>query len=150
MNELKKTLNKKPVGQTVPDSLDGKVTPETVLERFRECYQELFKSAGSEDAMTGIKAKLEQMIDASSAKEVEKVTGHVVKLACSKMKPGKGDVTEAYSSDVFLHAPDYLFELLAAVFRSYLTHGTVTLQILSCDFLQLLKGGLKSPGKFDS
>ena len=150
MNELKKTLNKKPVGQTVTDSRDGKVTPETVLERFRECYQELFNSAGSEDAMTGIKAKLEQMIDASSAKEVEKVTGHVVKLAFSKIKQGKGDVTEAYSSDVFLHAPDYLFELLAAVFRSYLTHGTVTLQILSCAFLPLFKGGLKSPGKFDS
>ena len=60
------------------------------------------------------------------------------------------DVTEAYSSDVFLHAPDHLFELLAAVFRSYLTHGTVTLQILSCAFLPLFKGGLKSPNKFDS
>jgi hypothetical protein len=68
----------------------------------------------------------------------------------SSKPAGKIDVTEAYSSDVFLHAPDYLFELLAAVFRSYLTHGTVTLQILSCAFLPLFKGGLKSPDKFDS
>ena len=52
--------------------------------------------------------------------------------------------------DAFLHAPDYLFEILASVFRSYLSHGTVTLQVLSCAFLPLFKGGLKSPEKFDS
>jgi hypothetical protein len=78
------------------------------------------------------------------------VTGDIVKQACSRMKPGKIDVTEAYTSDVFLHAPDYLFELLAAVFRSFLTHGTITLQVLSCAFLPLFKGGLRSPDKFDS
>ena len=66
------------------------------------------------------------------------------------MRPGKTDVTDAYSSDAFLHAPDYLFHLLSSVFRSYLTHGTLTLQILSCAFLPLFKGGLKSPDKFDS
>ena len=150
MKELKRTLDKKSMAQTIPDSLDGKVTPDTVLERFRECYQDLFNSAGTQDAMTGIKAKLAQLIDASSATEVEKVTADIVKQACGRMKPGKMDVTEAFTSDVFLHAPDYLFELLAAVFRSFLTHGTVTLQVLSCAFLPLFKGGLKSPDKFDS
>ena len=93
---------------------------------------------------------LEQLIDENSVIEVEKVTAKVVKQACCRMKPGKVDVTEAFSSDVFLHAPDHLFELLAAVFRSYLSHGTVTLQVLSCAFLPLFKGGLKSPEKFDS
>ena len=66
------------------------------------------------------------------------------------MKPGKVDVTGAYSSDVFLNAPDVLFDLLASVFRSYLVHGTVTLQILCCAFLPLFKGGLKNPESFDS
>ena len=98
MKELKNTLNRKSYGQTVPDSLDGKVTPEAVLERFRECYQDLFNSAGTQDAMTAIKAKLTELIDARSVKEVEKVTGNIVKQACSKMKAGKNDVTEAYSS----------------------------------------------------
>ena len=66
------------------------------------------------------------------------------------MLPGKTDVTEAYTSDVLLNAPDILFDHLAAVFRSYLVHGTVSLQILSCAFLPLFKGGLKSPAVFDS
>ena len=153
MEEMKKTLNKKVNGQSVPECLDGKVTHNDILERFKECYEELYNSAGSEDAMITIKLKLEQLIKEStdsSANEAEKVTGQVVKEACSRMLPGKQDVTGVYSSDVFLHAPDSLFDHLAAVFRSYLVHGTVTLQILCCAFLPLFKGGLKNPEVFDS
>ena len=51
LKELKKTTGKKSMAQTVPDSLDGKVTPDTVLDRFRECYKDLFNSANTEDAM---------------------------------------------------------------------------------------------------
>ena len=40
--------------------------------------------------------------------------------------------------------------MLAGVFRSFLTHGSVTPHILSCAFLPLYKGGMKNPGKFDS
>ena len=153
MEEMKKTLNKKVDGQSVPECLDGKVTHNDILERFKECYEELYNSAGSEDAMITIKLKLGQLIKEStdsSANETEKLTGQVVKEACSRMLPGKQDVTGVYSSDVFLHAPDSLFDHLAAVFRSYLVHGTVTLQILCCAFLPLFKGGLKNPEVFDS
>ena len=150
MQELKKSLDRKCMPQTIPDSLDGQVSHDSILERFKECYQTLFNSAETVEAMVNIKYKLKQLINVNSAREVEKVTADIVKQACCRMKPGKTDVTEAYSSDVFLHAPDHLFELLAQVFRSYLTHGTVTLQILSCASLSLFKGGLKSPDKFDS
>ena len=39
--ELRKTLGKKNTGQVVPDCLEGKVTHETILEKFKECYQDL-------------------------------------------------------------------------------------------------------------
>ena len=100
--------------------------------------------------MITIKEKLEQLITTASLEDVDLVTGKIVKLACSRMKPGKLDVTESYTSDSFLHAPDYLFDLLAGVFRSFLVHGTVTGQILSCAFMPLFKGGLKKPDKLDS
>ena len=116
MLELKKSIDKKCNAQTIPDSLDGEVTQDSILERFRECYKGLFNSAGSEDAMVEIKSKLEEMINENSVKEVKKVTAQVVKTACCKMKAGKNDVTDVYTSDALLHAPDYLFELLAAVF----------------------------------
>ena len=150
MKELKKSLDSKTTTQSVPDCLEGKVTHDTILDKFRECHQDLYNSAGTEAAMVSIKERLDKLIHASSLEEVEKVTGKTVKQACARMKPGKIDVSEAYSSDVFLNAPDSLFDLLASVFRSYLTHGTVTLQILSCAFLPLFKGGLKNAEKFDS
>ena len=150
MMEIKKTFDKKNSGQTVPESLEGKVTHDSILEKFKECYEDLFNSAGTQGAMTKIKERLEELISSNSIHDVEKVTGAVVKLACSRMKPGKMDVSESYSSDVLLNGPDVLFDHLAAIFRSYLTHGTVTLQILTCAFLPLFKGGLKRPDNFDS
>ena len=47
----------------------------------------MFNSAGTEDSMVNIEAKLEQLI-----REVEKVTADVVKQVCSKMKFWKTDV----------------------------------------------------------
>ena len=151
VQELKKSLGKKYTAQTFPDSLDGQVTPDSILERFRLCYQDLFNSAADDMAMANLKHTVEKLIEKeNSAAEVNRITAGIVKEACSKMKPGKNDVTDAFSSDALLHAPDYLFHLLASVFKSYLTHGTLTLQILSCAFLPLFKGGLKRPDKFDS
>lgn len=66
------------------------------------------------------------------------------------MKPGKTDVTGSFTSDVLLHGPDALFDCLAGVFRSFLVHGDVTLELLSCAFLPLYKGGLKNPNLSDS
>ena len=153
MKEMKNTLGKKNLGQSIPDSLDGKVTHDSILERFRECYEELYNSAGTEQAMDMIKAMLQNVIQENTLpalREIGKVTGKLVKQACGRMLPGKTDVTEVYTSDVFLNAPDSLFDTLAAIFRSYLVHGTVSLQILCCAFLPLFKGGVKNPGIFDS
>ena len=59
-------------------------------------------------------------------------------------------MSESYTSDVFLNAPDILFLHLSEIFKSFLFHGTVTLEILSCAFMPLFKGGLKSANKSDS
>ena len=100
--------------------------------------------------MGKVKLQLSQTITKDSVSEVNKITGESVKKASCRMKPGKSDVSEAYTSDVFLNAPDSLFSELAAVFCSYFVHGTVTLQILSCAFLPLYKGGHKKPDQFTS
>ena len=41
------------------------------------------------------------------------------------------------------------YELLATVFRSWLTHGTVTRSFLACAFLPLVKG-LKDPSLIEN
>ena len=81
---------------------------------------------------------------------MEKVTEDVIRNACKRLKPGKSDVSEAYASDLFINAPDIIYQMLAKVFRSFLVHGTVPLSIVSCAFLPLFKGGHKKPDKFSS
>ena len=44
-----------------------------------------------------------------------------------------------------INAPDILFDQLAGIFRSWLLHGTVTLSLLACAFLPLLKSSQKDP-----
>ena len=61
------------------------------------------------------------------------------------MKAGKGDVSQGYTSDALKNAPDIMFDHLAMVYRSWLVHGTVTLNLLACAFLPLLKNSLKDP-----
>ena len=103
--------------------------------------------------MVTVKSDIDQIIADNlrlSRAEALKVTPDVVKEAVKRMKPDKTDVTGAYTSDVFINAPDSLFVHLAAVFRSYIVHGTITKETLACAFMPLFKGGLKDPSKFDS
>lgn len=73
-----------------------------------------------------------------------------MKQAAYRMKPNKGDVSEGCTSNAILNGPDILFELLAAVCRSWLIHGTVTLSLLACALLPLLKNALKNPADVSS
>ena len=116
-----------------------------LVEKFREVYETLYNSADSSEAMNVIKERLGDMISVESLEEVNKVTGSAVKNAAAKIKPGKADVSGSFTSYVILHAPDSFFDAIAAVFRSFLVHGTVTRQLIVCSFLTLLKSSLKDP-----
>ena len=142
--QMKKIRGCKNQHSTCPDNIDSAAGPEQISELFKSVYEELYNSAESVDAMEEIKAKLHTMIGQDGIAEVSKVTGSIVKEACSRMKPGKADVTQSFTSDVLLNGPDNLFEHLASIFRSFLVHD-VTMELLSCAFLPLFKGGLKNP-----
>ena len=71
----------------------------------------------AEEEVGRLKLQLSDKITDDSLTEVIKITGALVKKACERMKPGKNDVSESYTSDVFLNAPDSMFEALAAGFR---------------------------------
>ena len=52
---LMQAIGSKSTGQAVPECLDGQVTHDAILDKFRECYEQLYNSAGTEDAMEAIK-----------------------------------------------------------------------------------------------
>ena len=150
LKEMKRVMGPKRAGQEPPDSLEGAVGQDAVLEKFRQLYEALYNSAGTAAQMAELKVIVESRVNCTAEKEVKKITGAVVANAARRMKSGKVDVSQAFTSDIFCHAPVVLFEKLAAIFRSYLVHGTITLSALACSFMPLLKSSRKDPSKFDS
>ena len=140
-------------GQAIPDSLEGKVAEDDIIEKFAECYAALYNSADRSAEMETVKEHIEKIIQscpAHSQAEVDRITPAVVMEAASMMKPGKSDVSGEYTSDAFHYGPPLLFEHISEIFKSFLVHGTMTQELLSCAFLPLYKGNLKDPRKFSS
>ena len=151
MKELRRLKSGKGEMDELAESVDGVSGDCNVAEQFAKVYHNLYTSAESEEEMETLKVKIRQLIQSEDSKnKVEKVTGEVVKTAILKMKRHKMDISQGFSSDALLHAPDLLFKLLAMTFQDWLTHGTITRSILSCAFIPLLKSSLKDPASTDS
>ena len=129
----------------LPDTVGGANGPEEIVEKFRDIYSTLYNSASTNEEMNILSEEIRNLIGHDAVEEIGKVTGQVVKAAACKLKSKKSDVSGWYTSDALLNAPDVLFEQLAILFRSWLTHGTITPCMLACSFLPLLKSSLKDP-----
>ena len=150
LREMRAVLGSKHQKQEVPDQLEGEQGHAAVLEKFRSLYSALYNSAGSEGRMLELQQLMSDQIDCRSEAEVRKITPEVVSNACTRMKGGKSDVTQGYTSDIFRHATPVLCKRLATIFRSFLCHGTIPISILSCSLMPLLKSSRKDASKFDS
>ena len=102
VRELQKSFGNKKATQQIPDCLEGKVNPGEILEQFREGYKELYNSICTVEEMSLIKLHIADLLPSEPAAEASKITSSVVKIACSKMKAGKKDVSGSYSSDALI------------------------------------------------
>ena len=134
----------------LPDTVAGANGEHEIVDKFRLVYSGLYNSASTEDEMKILHDKVDKLITAESVQHVARVTGDIVKKAVCSMKPRKSDVSGCYTTDALLNAPDILFEQLAVVFRSWITHGKITPSMLACCFLPLLKSSLKDPSNTGS
>ena len=155
LKEMKRIKGGKKTNLDLPENVAGASGEVNIVAKFRDFYEGIYNSSESNAAVEEIKAKIKAVLTSDqgaedSLKEVHKLSGDIVKKAACRMKPKKGDVSESFTSDAILNAPDILFNLLAAVFRSWLVHGTVTRSLLACAFLPLLKNSLKNPADVKS
>ena len=148
--EMKKIKGNKKSAVNLPDTVSCKTGEEAIVTEFRRVYHELYNMCDDSAALSELKKELEVDIELeNSAWQVSKVTGSVVKEASKRLWAKKGDVTGSYNSDMIKNCPELFYDLLASVFRSWLTHGTVTRSFLACAFLPLVKG-LKDPSLTES
>ena len=137
LKEMKKV--RKGRDDNLPECVEGAETEEEIANKFKEVYEALYNSVNTEVETEALKVKIQEMIRPDAIQEVDKVTGASVKAAACKMKHQKTDVSGGFTSDCLLHGPDILFDQLAAVFRGWMVHGTVTSSVLACAFLPLIK-----------
>ena len=136
--------------QDLPQNVAGANGEEEICEKFKEVYESLYNSAPTVKETESVKIEVETKINQEDISEVKRVTGEAVKRAARLMKKAKVDVSGSYGSDAIRHAPDELYELLAAVFRSWLVHGTISQPLLACAFQPLLKNSQKNPAETKS
>ena len=134
----------------LPDSVAGAQGEDEIADKFKTVYETLYSSAASQEEMVRLLEKVNRLVNHSSVQEIAKVTGSKVKEAACLLKAKKGDVSGGFTSDALLNAPDIMFDQLATVFRSFLTHGNVSSYLLACCFLPLLKGPTKDPADTNS
>ena len=122
LSEMKKIKRDKKPSMDLPQTIGGVSGESSIVELFKECYSSLYNSASTEAQVEKLKLLLNREITEFNLSEVNKINGKITKLAAMKMKPDKLDVSASFSSDAILNAPDSFFELLAIIFRSWLSH----------------------------
>ena len=153
MKEMKRVVTGTGPADDIADVVDGAVGQDNIAGKFKEVYQNLYNSATSEETVKEILSNLQMKIQekrTDSVKEVQKLTGQTVKDAVNSMKKQKLDISQGFSSESLINAPEILFHVLSLIFKDWLVHGTVSKFILSCAFIPLLKGNLKDPTASDS
>ena len=119
LKEMKKITRGKKSPEEATEELDGISGHQEIVNRFKQVYAELYNKADSNKEMEELEEKIENLIkEEDSFKEVLRLTGHIVKLAVTQMKPRKSDVSGGFHSECLLHPPDSLFEHLSVIFRS--------------------------------
>ena len=120
----------------ISNTIEGDSGSQEISEKFKEVYKTLYNSTESANEVDAIKSKIKEAFCSNSANEANKDTMDCFKKACTRIWPGKSDVTGIDTIVLLLHGPDILFEYIACIFQSYLVHGNVALDLLSCAFIQ--------------
>ena len=149
-SEMKRIKGKSKGNKGLPNTVGNANGERQIANEFKNVYSALYNSSSTKNELKLLKDTLQRKIRYESYSDANMITGLIVKNAACKLKPNKGDVSESFSSDAILNAPDIFFDFLAAFYRSWLVHGTVSPCVLSCAFIPLYKGGLKDPASTDS
>ena len=143
--ELKKMKGK---SNTHSTKIDDKNSPEEIADHFGEIYKELFNKTGSADPMKNLLKEVNGEITEDQLADVMKVNSELIqKILKERIKPGKTDPEFEMTTDAMKNGPAELSDHLATFIRSCLTHGYISLVLLTCAIQPLVKD---TNGKLDS
>ena len=122
-------------------TIDG-VSGDEIPGKFAEIYKDLYNMSSDEEAISGIRNQIKDKIRQPDIIEVDKINSNVIKEAIGKIKANKTDAIFDFSSDFLKNSPDILYELLATVIKSFVTHGHVSSFLLIATLVPVVKDKL--------
>ena len=124
--------------QTFATTIDDHT--DDIPEYLANKYEKLYNGVDDEDNLKLMELDLEKNIDQRSMKFVNLIDKDVVtSVTQKKLKASKTDATSTITSDLLIHAPDKLFEILTLCFRSYIVHAHVSNFLLISMLVPILK-----------
>ena len=137
---LRETKSMRKCTPSVPNVIDGK--SDNIPDLFATKYEKLYNSVDDKKYMKDIKTELQNRIKQGDIEEVEKITSEVLKEASNKLVGNKKDPDVAIISDYLINAPNSVYEHLATLLRSYLTHGYISSILAISTIIPLIKDKL--------
>ena len=124
------------------DSIDG--VKDKISEHFKDIYRNLYNCVDDAEDVVKISQEVEDSINATSMVDVERVTPEEVRKAAQNLKPGKGDPTFSFSSDLLKLNSDILLDYISKMIKSFLVHGHVPQFMLLATLVPIVKDKLAS------
>ena len=84
--------------EELSDTVDGVNGQQEVADKFREVYDTLYNSSGSQTEMDSLQTKIQNLSQSdNSIEEINKLTPEIVKQSVMMMKHNKPDITQGFS-----------------------------------------------------
>ena len=125
---------------SIPAVIDGVSTK--IENKFAETYERLYNSVDDKGALTLFTKRLSVLITASSTDDVQEITPNIVQEAINLLKRNKTDPVLDFNSDCIKIAPFAFCEILAIIFRHFVTHGHVSSFLMISVLIPIIKDKL--------
>ena len=136
--EIKKVCKEKTSNvSSVIDDIHGS---KNITEHLRNIYENLYNE--QEDVDRNFIEEINDKVAGNTAaakNTISLFTADLVKTAVKKLKPDKSDVTGNFTSDCLKAAPDIFFEKLSELFKTSLSHGYFSHDLLVCALSPIVK-----------
>ena len=117
---MKRVRTGKKEAEELTNTVDGVTGSDNVANKFKEVFEALFNSVEDKPDLEEVEVRIRLLLQKEDTRnEVNKMTAEVVKQATLSMKGHKIDVSQGFSSDAFLKAPDELFNCIPGLDESW-------------------------------
>ena len=123
-----------------PSHMDGKVGNENIADHLASKYYNIYNM---NESLVDTNKLLDSLnINNSDMADVEKVSPEIVYQAIACINENKSDNVYDFKSNAFLNATDILTNHVTLLLQSFLIHGYVPLELITCTLKPIVKDNL--------